>query len=203
MNTAAFLAYCFIVTFTPGPTNIVILSTVQNHGPKKALEYTAGAALAFGLLLILSVTFNSVLFVALPKIKLVMGGVGAVYMLYLAWKLSKMDVSAAETTAETDQVGISFKEGFLMQFINPKVVLFVLTVISNFIMPYYSSLFHRALFVLIITIIGLAAFVSWVIFGAILKYFLHTYQKTVNLVMSLSLIYCAFMVSGLQELLLR
>ncbi|MCO1603906.1 LysE family transporter [Desulfosporosinus nitroreducens] len=89
---------------------------------RKKPEYAAGAALAFGLLHILSVTFNSVLFEALPKIKLVMGGVGAVYMLYLAWKLSKMDVSAAETTAETDQVGISFKEGFLMQFINPRVI---------------------------------------------------------------------------------
>ena len=198
MNITAFLAYCIIVTFTPGPTNIVILSTVQNYGPKKALEYAAGAALAFGLLLILSVTFNSVLFNVLPKIKTVMGGVGAVYMLYLAWKLSKMDVSADVT----DQVG-TFREGFLMQFINPKVMLFVLTVISNFIIPYYSSLFHRTLFVLLITVIGLAAFVSWVIFGAILKYFLHTYRKSVNIAMSLSLIYCAYMVSGLKDLLLR
>ncbi len=60
MNITAFLAYCIIVTFTPGPTNIVILSTVQNYGTKKALEYTAGATIAFGLLLFLSVSFNSV-----------------------------------------------------------------------------------------------------------------------------------------------
>lgn len=159
MNITAFLAYCIIVTFTPGPTNIVIMSTVQNYGTKKALEYTAGATLAFGLLLVLSVTFNSVLFNVLPKIKVVMGGVGTIYMLYLAWKLYRMDVS----TDVSDQSG-TFMAGFLMQFINPKVVLFVLTVISNFVIPYYSSFLNLALFVLIITLIGLAAFVSWVIF---------------------------------------
>lgn len=35
MDIASFIIYCFIVTFTPGPTNIVILSTVHNYGSKK------------------------------------------------------------------------------------------------------------------------------------------------------------------------
>jgi cysteine/O-acetylserine efflux protein len=42
MNITSFLIYCFIVTFTPGPTNIVILSTVHSFGTKKAMEYTYG-----------------------------------------------------------------------------------------------------------------------------------------------------------------
>lgn len=49
MNITSFLIYCFIVTFTPGPTNIVILSTVHNFGTKKAMHYTYGATIAFGL----------------------------------------------------------------------------------------------------------------------------------------------------------
>lgn len=158
MNITAFLAYCIIVTFTPGPTNIVILSTVHNYGMKKALEYTAGATLAFGILLTLSATFNSVLFNFMPEIKRVMGIAGAIYMLYLAWKLYKMDVSADVA----EQSG-TFISGFFMQFVNPKVVLFVLTVISNFVIPYYSSFIYLALFVAIVTAIGMAAFVSWVI----------------------------------------
>ncbi len=38
MNILSFLTYCFIVTFTPGPTNIVILSTVHQSGTKKSTE---------------------------------------------------------------------------------------------------------------------------------------------------------------------
>ncbi|GIN93723.1 hypothetical protein J22TS1_47740 [Siminovitchia terrae] len=40
MDITSFIIYCFIVTFTPGPTNIVILSIVHNYGSKKAMEYT-------------------------------------------------------------------------------------------------------------------------------------------------------------------
>lgn len=40
MNTTSFVIYCIIATFTPGPTNIVILSTVHQHGAKKAMNYT-------------------------------------------------------------------------------------------------------------------------------------------------------------------
>lgn len=54
MNITSFVVYYFIVTFTPGPTNIVILSTVHNSGTKKAMEYTYGAKIAFGLLLAIS-----------------------------------------------------------------------------------------------------------------------------------------------------
>ncbi|MBP1312147.1 threonine/homoserine/homoserine lactone efflux protein [Paenibacillus sp. 1182] len=43
MNITSVLIYCFIATFTPGPTNIVILSTVHHFGAKKAMKYTFGA----------------------------------------------------------------------------------------------------------------------------------------------------------------
>lgn len=34
MNILSFLIYCVVATFTPGPTNIVILSSVQHSGAK-------------------------------------------------------------------------------------------------------------------------------------------------------------------------
>lgn len=62
MNITSFLLYCVIVTFTPGPTNIVILSTVHNFGAKKAMEYAYGATIAFGMLLSISAMLNTMLF---------------------------------------------------------------------------------------------------------------------------------------------
>ncbi|MEJ8302790.1 hypothetical protein [Saccharibacillus sacchari] len=47
MNTVSFLLYCFIVTFTPGPTNIMILSTLKHSGTRQALRYIYGATLAY------------------------------------------------------------------------------------------------------------------------------------------------------------
>ena len=57
-----------LVTITPGPANIVIFSTVQNVGVKKAIEFCYGAVIAFGIILFLSVFLNAFLASLLPEI---------------------------------------------------------------------------------------------------------------------------------------
>lgn len=135
MNITSFLIYSIIVTFTPGPTNIVILSTVHNFGTKKAMEYTYGATIAFGLLLVISAMLNTMLITIIPKILIVMQIIGSLYMFYLAYLIYKMDTSKSTV----NQTG-TFMSGFLMQFLNPKVVLFTMTVIPGFILPYYTAM---------------------------------------------------------------
>lgn len=198
MNITSFLIYCIIVTFTPGPTNIVILSTAHNFGTKKAMEYTYGATIAFGLLLGISAMLNTVLIAVIPKILIVMQIIGSFYMLYLAYQIYKMDISES-----TEKHTGTFVSGLIMQFINPKVVLFTMTVIPSFVMPYYTAPPALAVFAVVITIIGFCAFVTWVLFGVLFKEFLQKHQKTVNIVMALFLAYSAIMASGVVELMKR
>ncbi|MFD2444649.1 LysE family translocator [Bacillus sp. CGMCC 1.16607] len=189
MNITSLLFYSFIVTFTPGPTNIVILYTVHNFGPKKAMEYTYGATIAFGLLLGVSALLNTVLLTVIPKILIGMQIIGSIYMLYLAYQIYKMDTSEpAENKTGT------FISGFLMQFLNPKVVLFTLTVIPSFVLPYFTEISAVAISVIVITIIGFLAFITWVLFGAIFKQFLQKHKKVVNVIMALCLVYAVFMI---------
>jgi len=67
-----------------------------------------------------------------------------------------------------------------MQFVNPKPVLFTLTVFPSFILPYYTSFWYLTLFVLLITIIACVAFLSWI-----------------NNIMAIFLIICAIVISGI------
>lgn len=189
MNITSFLVYCFIVTFTPGPTNIVILSTVHNIGTKKAMEYTYGATIAFGLLLMISAMLNTILMEVIPKILIVMQLIGSFYIFYLAYKIFKSDTSKPAAI----QNG-TFMSGFLMQFLNPKVILFTMTVIPSFIMPYYTEVPAVTMSVLAITIIGFLAFITWVLFGTIFKAFLQKHDKIVNIVMAIFLAYSGVMI---------
>ncbi|WP_088228324.1 LysE family transporter [Desulfosporosinus sp. FKB] len=199
MNITSFLIYCVIVTFTPGPTNIVILSIAHNLGTKKAMEYSCGATIAFGLLLSISTVLNTVLLAVIPMILIVMQVLGSFYMLYLAYKIYRMDISESANELQT----ATFISGFLMQFINPKVVLFTMTVIPSFVMPYYTAPPALAAFTASITIIGFCAFVTWVFFGVVFKEFLQKYQKTVNVIMALFIVYSAIIASGIVELIKR
>lgn len=203
MNFLAFLSYCIIVTFTPGPANVVILATVQNHGTRKGVEYAAGATLAFGLLLALSATLSGTLADAMPWMGPAMGLVGAAYMLYLAYGICT--AGGAGDTGETSAgstVSGAFRTGFVMQFVNPKVVLFTLTVFPGFVTPHYSSPVQLGAFAVLLTAIGCAAFMSWVLLGAVLRRFLLAYRTAVNIVLALFLAYSAFVVSGLGPILL-
>lgn len=189
MNIASFLIYCIIVTFTPGPTNIVILSTVHSFGTKKAMEYTFGATIAFALLLVISAMLNSLLIEVIPKILMVMQIIGSLYMFYLAYQVYKADASKSAA----NQAG-SFISGFFMQFLNPKVVLFTMTVIPSFIMPHHTAIPAVTIGILAITSIGFAAFITWVLFGTLFKQFLQNHSKIVNVLMALFLAYSGVMI---------
>ncbi|GED71674.1 amino acid transporter LysE [Brevibacillus reuszeri] len=190
MYLTSLFIYCFIVTFTPGPTNIVILSTVNNFGTKKAMRYTFGATIAFGFLLVISALLNTMLITVVPKILLVMQIIGSFYMFYLAYQIYKMDTS--KTTAEK-HTG-TFLSGFLMQFLNPKVVLFTMTVIPSYVMPHYQEASEVSMSVIAITFVGFLAFVTWVAFGTIFKKFLQKHKKSVNGIMALFLALAAIMI---------
>lgn len=189
MNITSFLLYCFIVTVTPGPTNIDILSTVNNQGTKRAMQYTYGATIAFGLLLVISALLNTMLITVIPKILIVMQIIGSLYMIYLAYQIYKMD-SSKQSASRT----ATFKSGFLMQFLNPKVVTFTMTVFPSFILPYYTAILPVTISVITITFIGFTAFIIWVLFGTIFRKFLQRHQKVVNVIMALFLLYAAIMI---------
>lgn len=189
MDTASFFIYCTISTFTPGPTNVVILSTVQRFGARKALNYAYGATLGFGMLLGMSALLNTLLVALVPSILTAMQLIGSGYMLYLAYLLCKRnDARPAMNQAA------AFGSGFVMQFLNPKVVIFALTVIPAFIPPSDSSRPALAAGVLTITGIGFAAFISWVAFGSIFRSALQKHAKTVNVVLAGALAYAAVMI---------
>lgn len=194
MNMTSFFIYCMIVTFTPGPTNIVILAAVHQYGMKKAMKYIAGASLAFFILVSASVMLNRSMAANVSPFLTVVRVVGSVFMLYLAYQIYRMDVSK-----ETAGQAVTFVSGFAMQFANPKVVLFTITVIPAYVMPYYTSGFVLAIFVVMVSLIGVSAYVTWAVFGTVFKKIMQKYQKAANLILALFLVYSAFMVSGIAE----
>ncbi|VTR23490.1 Cysteine/O-acetylserine efflux protein [Actinobacillus pleuropneumoniae] len=85
-------------------------------------------------------------------------------MLYLTYQVYTMDVSKSGVNQTA-----SFKSGFLMQFINPKVVMFTLTVIPSYVMPYYTAGPVVSAFVVAVSLIGLSAYMTWAVCGSLFQ----------------------------------
>ncbi len=190
MNIFSFIMYVFIVTVTPGTTNILILNTVQNYGVKAGLSFTYGSVLGFGLLLTTSAILNSFFVSLIPNIIVYIQVLGTIYMLYLAYQVYKM---VASKNSNAENTG-SFKRGLIVQVLNPKPVIFTLTLFPSFVLPYYTSTLALIITVLGVTSIGFISFILWVTFGAMFKEFLRKYNKMANIVMALFLVYAAVMI---------
>lgn len=134
--------YLFIITsivlaLAPGPDNIYVLTQGVTKGFKAAFITTLGltsgiiihtSAAAFGI----SVIFQTSQ-IAFDIVKYI----GAVYLIYLAYQAFKyrnapLDLSANNTSNELKKLYI---KGFIMNILNPKVSIFFLAFLPQFVNP--------------------------------------------------------------------
>lgn len=185
-NLTAFITFVLVGTFSPGPNNIMSLVSGTHYGYKKTLPFLLGVFSAFSTIMLATSYLNLFLYNLIPKIKPYMYAIGAAYMLYLAYKVlnSKMG------EAESDKLN-TFGAGFTLQFINPKVLLYGITVTSSFIIPHFSAFWILLGFAILLACITFVATSSWALFGASFKKVMVKYQKPFNIGMALLLVYSA------------
>ena len=192
-NVVPFLSYVLIVTFTPGPNNIMSFVMGSKYGFARTLPFRLGVAVGFGLVMIASSYLNLLLFNIVPKMKPVAEITGGAYMLYLAARVLTSRVDAAGEDAHLT----SFPAGAALQFVNPKAILYGLTVTATFITPYYHSPASLLLFSALLGSISLASTSCWAMFGTGIQRLLGRYGRALNIAMALLLVYTAASVSGL------
>ncbi|KLU67235.1 cysteine/O-acetylserine efflux protein [Desulfosporosinus acididurans] len=191
-NFTAFLSYVVITTFTPGPNNIMSMSNASRYGFKKSIFFNIGIFFGFFTIIALCSTFSVTLFRLIPSIKPIMTCIGAVYILWLAWKTYKNDPHSKGNSDSKDKKKTNtFQAGFLLQFVNPKVILYGITTVSTFIVPYYRSAVVLAIFSAILASVGFIATCCWSLFGSVFQKLLVQNEKIINIVMALLLLYCA------------
>ena len=201
-NLGAFLSYAFVVTFTPGPNNIMSMANASKHGYKKNLKFSFGVCTGFFLILMLTSYFNLLLQNILPNVTLIMKVIGTTYMLYLATKIMDIHLPFSKQKKQDDtshdQVdAITYKTGVMLQFLNPKAILFGLTIVANFIMPYFDSSLSYVGFALFLSLLAFGSTSLWALFGSFFNRFMENHKRPVNTFMGLLLIYSAFTISGL------
>lgn len=153
-----------LLALSPGPDNIFVLTQSIVNGKKYGLATVFGlisgclvhtTLLAFGVSAIIKNSEN--LFFAIKLF-------GAMYLLYLAYKVYKSDATiilsnknvAKKTTTKL------FKQGFIMNVLNPKVSIFFLALFPGFL---FSDTISTILQFYVLGLIFMA--VSLIIFSAI------------------------------------
>lgn len=188
-NLGLFLSYAIIVSFTPGPNNIMSLYNASQKGFRKNVGFSLGVSSGFFIIMMICIFFNYWIQSVLPTVKPFMSALGAVYMLYLAYKIYNSK-PPQNIEASSNKI-INYKTGLLMQFVNPKAILYGITIVSNFITPYFSSPLILFLFAVFLAFIAILSTSLWASFGYFFTRLLNKYYKPFNIAMSCMLLYTA------------
>ncbi|MFB9759396.1 LysE family transporter [Ectobacillus funiculus] len=187
MNLIAFLSYVIITSITPGPSNILMMNEARRFGFKGSIRFQIGIISGFIILGVVTSLLTTSLYHWIPMIEPYFKIVGAAYLLYLAWQIAfstKSNNDAAHSKS-------SFLSGLLFQVLNIKSILYFLTTMSTFILPYHDSNIAALSLMSATILIGCAALLLWSIFGATFKKIFLKYDKLVNTIMCLLLVYSA------------
>jgi threonine/homoserine/homoserine lactone efflux protein len=131
----------------------------------------------------------------MPTVKPVMAILGALYMIYLAYKI----ISSKPAEGTNAQPTIGYFTGIMLQFANPKLLIYLVTVTSNFIVPFVQPGIGYLLVSIFFGAIGITSLLTWGAFGSFFKRFLTNNHRPFSYAMGLLLLYSAVSISGVLE----
>jgi threonine/homoserine/homoserine lactone efflux protein len=182
------MSYCFVMSSTPGPNNVMLASSGAQFGFRSALPQLFGQGTGVAVQTYVTCLGLGSLFVAYPVLHQVLRVAGALYLVVLAWKLSGSAVGQARESKP-----LSFAQAALFQAVNPKSWVKSITVATVF-MPVGLSVPMGALLVTVIgLLIGFPSSSMWALFGVAIRRLLTDprKQRIFNLSMSAVLLVLA------------
>ncbi len=134
-----FVAAVFLLSGTPGPNMLHILSRSVTLGVRRCLAAMAGCILALVLVLAASAAGLSTVLMALPGAFDALRVVGAAYLVYLGLKSWFADSTLPQAASAAPARAVSpravFAGGFAVCASNPKLILFAAAFLPQFVNP--------------------------------------------------------------------
>lgn len=126
---------CALITLIPGPTVTVIVANSLAHGTRAGLLNVAGTQLGLGAMMAILVVGLSSIIAAMSWLFDWLRIAGAIYLVYLGWKLLRSPEALADTKAAAVPRGGFLLQGFLVLMANPKALFWFGAFIPQFIDP--------------------------------------------------------------------
>ena len=209
--------YCFVMSSTPGPNNVMLAASGANFGYRRALPQILGTNSGVALQTLLTCLGLGSVFTAFPVLHQALRIAGALYLVFLAYRLSGLSFapgsqsaapavptvpeggamltgSAAATAPATPQARpLTFAQAVLFQAVNPKSWVKSITLATVFMPPGLSVPVAALLVAFIGLVIGFPSASMWTLFGVMLRGFLAKpgHQRVFNLAMAALLLLLA------------
>ncbi|MFK4509580.1 LysE family translocator [Bradyrhizobium daqingense] len=162
----AFLAFMTVMYFTPGPNNIMLLSSGLTYGFRRTIPHIAGIVIGFAFMVAAVGLGLGTVFLAYPILQTILKYGGAIYLIYLAAVIA---MSGPTKPGEGSGRGpMTFWGAAMFQWINAKGWVIVIGTITAYAAIAQFPL-NIAIQTVISLLIGTVSTVIWALFGTALR----------------------------------
>ncbi|CAL79233.1 Putative Transporter, LysE family [Bradyrhizobium sp. ORS 278] len=183
----AFVTFAFVMSFTPGPNNIMLLSSGVTYGFRRTVPHMMGISFGFAFMVGAVGVGLATVFITYPVLQQVLKYLGAAYLIYLAIAIAFSGSTKPEEA--TPRGPMSFWGAALFQWVNAKGWVMVISTITAYaaIARFPANV---ALQVAISFVMAIGSTVTWTLFGTALRPLLSSERavRGFNIVMAVLLL---------------
>jgi len=183
-------SYSLVMSSTPGPNNIMLTASGANFGYRRSLPHILGIAAGHGPQIFFTCLGLGAVFAAFPLLHQALRVVGGLYLLVLAWQLTRSAVGTQDI-----QEPLSFWQAMSFQAVNPKGWVKAVTVASVFMPQGMGVVAASALATGISIVVNLPCVSMWALFGVAIRRLLtdSRRRRIFNVIMAASLVILALL----------
>jgi threonine/homoserine/homoserine lactone efflux protein len=183
----AFVIFATVMFFTPGPNNIMLLSSGLSYGFRRTLPHMAGITVGFAFMVAAVGLGLGTIFIAYPILQTVLKYAGAAYLVFLAAAIA---MSGAALSGQDNRRGpMTFWGAAMFQWVNAKGWVMVIGTITA-----YAAIagfpWNIVIQTAICLVMGTLSTAAWALFGSALRPVLASAKavRAFNLVMAVLLL---------------
>jgi threonine/homoserine/homoserine lactone efflux protein len=150
---------------SPGPAPIALAATGATYGTRQGLPFLFGILAGLSFAIVGASAGLATLFTAFPDIKVACQFIGAGYIFYIAIKIAKAPTALATANVDAPR----FRDGFVLNLLNPKAYAAFLAIFSQFLIPSSSTLASYLITAVVCFTVAVIVDFVWLLFGGILK----------------------------------
>jgi len=151
---------------SPGPVPLALAASSGAFGVRQSIPFLIGVLSGLAVAISLGSAGILALFAAYPGSRLVVGILGALYICYVAFKIASAPILSAQE--KRDGLAPTFRDGFMLNLLNPKAYAAFVALFSKFMLPLSSDLTSAAATALVIFCVAIAVDGVWLALGKVL-----------------------------------
>jgi len=183
----AFVVFAAVMFFTPGPNNVMLLSSGLTFGFRRTLPHVAGITIGFAFMIgAVGLGFGTI-FIAYPVLQTILKYAGAAYLIYLAAAIAMS--GPVKPGQGNGRRPMTFWGAAVFQWINVKGWVMVIGTITAYA-AIASFPWNIVIQTAISLVMGTLSTVAWALFGSALRPVLTSPSavRAFNIVMALLLL---------------